>query len=354
MPSYLPPKKRICLDLNHYSIPCATEDKIDQSTLSLTTIRESLPNLTVQQNPKRSIAVEKIQGPLNYFYLFRWLPQELQLLIWETATAEIEAQIITISSETKRPQPSQHVTQHRPSRAYVHSETIFLTAQYTIPNILHACGNARDMALKYYRPVFARELGGAPIYMAIDAALAHPELPHCAKRHGSHHVRHRVHGYRPAAVPEPAEPPLGDILAARARRALDRGAGTVDVPATCPRATQRVEVSPLYPGRHHDLATRDAEADAGSGGLWDAGGSAQVRARSEVLLEEVGLQGSRDETDVGASAEGHCGSGRGKKGTISCDSGVSSEDSQGSFGGLEMGMRGMFKARKDVGERQVM
>ncbi|KAF7852740.1 hypothetical protein EAF04_010933 [Stromatinia cepivora] len=60
------------------------------------------------------------------------------------------------------------VNQYQQSNAYVHNGSFFLTAQYIVPNILHVCQDAREVVLKYYRPVFARELGGAPVYMAID------------------------------------------------------------------------------------------------------------------------------------------------------------------------------------------
>ncbi|RAL65031.1 hypothetical protein DID88_001139 [Monilinia fructigena] len=82
--------------------------------------------------------------------------------------ADIDAQIITISSDTERAKSPQQTNQYHQSSAYVQSEAAFLRAQYIVPNILHACGDAREMALKYYRSVFAREIGGAPIYMTID------------------------------------------------------------------------------------------------------------------------------------------------------------------------------------------
>ncbi|KAA8567456.1 hypothetical protein EYC84_010468 [Monilinia fructicola] len=169
MSSYYPPKKRICLNLHDYSIPHATETKTTLNTLSLAMIVESSSSLTVQQNPIYSIlSTEQFQGPLDHFYLFPWLPKELQLQIWKIAAADIDAQIITISSDTERAKSSQQANQYHQGSAYIQSETIFLRAQYIVPNILHACGDAREMALKYYRPVFAREIGGAPIYIAID------------------------------------------------------------------------------------------------------------------------------------------------------------------------------------------
>lgn len=119
-------------------------------------------------NTDKEQSTEQFQGPLDHFYLFPWLPKELQLQIWKIAAADIDAQIITISSDTERAKSSQQANQYHQGSAYIQSETIFLRAQYIVPNILHACGDAREMALKYYRPVFAREIGGAPIYIAID------------------------------------------------------------------------------------------------------------------------------------------------------------------------------------------
>ncbi|ESZ92558.1 hypothetical protein SBOR_7084 [Sclerotinia borealis F-4128] len=168
MSLHLPPKKRICLDLNHYSIPGVAAVKINKSLLSSTAILESLPNIVDQQGPIQYVATQKCEHPLNHFYIFRWLPKELQIHIWSTAATDIVAQIITISSENQHSQPRQQTNQYHQGSAYIHNQPIILTARYVVPHMLHVCQNAREVALKYYRPVFAREIGGAPIYMTID------------------------------------------------------------------------------------------------------------------------------------------------------------------------------------------
>ncbi|TGO26085.1 hypothetical protein BPAE_0066g00110 [Botrytis paeoniae] len=119
---YFPLKKRICLDLHHYAIPATSEDS----------------DIAVQQEPKNST-----------------LPKELQLEIWKIAVADIDAQIITIDTKVHPINDQSQVNQYH-------------RAQYQIPSLLHACGDAREVGLKYYRPLFGREIGGAPIYMAID------------------------------------------------------------------------------------------------------------------------------------------------------------------------------------------
>ncbi|KAI9644774.1 hypothetical protein NHQ30_006801 [Ciborinia camelliae] len=183
-----PPRKRICLDLNHYSTPATATVEIIENLLSLVAVQESLPNTAVQQHPRYSIVcftllyvedsiihntdkeqvTHKRQTPLDHFYIFRWLPKELQLQIWAAAATSIDAQIITIESELHLWKPLQQINQYHQGIAYMHNESIFLTAQYIVPNILRACQDARQIALKYYRPVFAREIGGAPIYIAIS------------------------------------------------------------------------------------------------------------------------------------------------------------------------------------------
>ncbi|TGO56078.1 hypothetical protein BOTNAR_0230g00090 [Botryotinia narcissicola] len=126
---YSPPKQRICLGLHHYAIPITSEDS----------------DLVVQQEPINSKALKRRETPTDQFYMFRWLPKELQLEIWKMAAADIDAQIITIDTK-------------------VH----LINEQSQIPSLLHTCGDTREVGLKYYRPVFGREIGGAPIYMAID------------------------------------------------------------------------------------------------------------------------------------------------------------------------------------------
>ncbi|KAK6592811.1 hypothetical protein H4I96_11409 [Botrytis cinerea] len=136
-----PPKKRICLDLHHYAIPTTPADS----------------DIAVQQDFN---VPQQRETSLDRFNLFRWLPKELQLEIWKVAAADIDAQIVTIDTKVH---PSM-----KNCNASVDTATTSLTAQYRIPSLLHACADAREVALKYYRPVFGREIGGAPIYIAID------------------------------------------------------------------------------------------------------------------------------------------------------------------------------------------
>ncbi|TGO53147.1 hypothetical protein BCON_0129g00300 [Botryotinia convoluta] len=156
---HFPPKKRICLDLYHYAIPATSEDL----------------DIAVQQEPKNSIARKRRKTPTDRFYMFRWLPKELQLEIWKMAAVDIDAQIITIDTKVHPINEQSQVNQYHRGPAYIHknsastdTETTSLVAQYQIPSLLHTCGDAREVALKYYRPVFGHEIGGAPIYMAID------------------------------------------------------------------------------------------------------------------------------------------------------------------------------------------
>lgn len=122
----------------------------------------------------KSQTTQRRETPLVNFYIFRWLPKELQLQIWETAAADNDAQIIEIGTEVHS-NTEPYVDQYHMGNAYVHQssacphkEITSIAAKYIIPSILHACQDAREVALKYYRPVFAREIGGAPIYMARD------------------------------------------------------------------------------------------------------------------------------------------------------------------------------------------
>ncbi|TGO87838.1 hypothetical protein BPOR_0200g00070 [Botrytis porri] len=156
---YFPPKKRICLDLHHYAIPATSAD----------------PAIAVQKEPIKSTALQRREAPTDRFYMFRWLPKELQLEIWKIAAADIDAQVITIDTKVHPINDQSKVNQCHRGSAYVHrnsastdTEITSLVAQYQIPNLLHTCGDAREVALKYYRPVFGREIGGAPIYMAMD------------------------------------------------------------------------------------------------------------------------------------------------------------------------------------------
>ncbi|THV53723.1 hypothetical protein BGAL_0043g00080 [Botrytis galanthina] len=154
-----PPKKRICLDLHHYAIPATSVDA----------------DLAVQQKPKNSTALQRRETPTDRFYMFRWLPKELQLEIWKMAAADIDAQIITIDTKVHSINDQSQANQYHRGTAYIHRNSLSadtditsLVAQYQIPSLLHTCGDAREVGLKYYRPVFGREIGGAPIYMAID------------------------------------------------------------------------------------------------------------------------------------------------------------------------------------------
>ncbi|KAF5869898.1 uncharacterized protein Bfra_010043 [Botrytis fragariae] len=155
---YLPPKKRICLSLHHYAISATSEDS----------------DIAVQEHIN-SKALQRRETPTDRFYMFRWLPKELQLEIWKMAALDIDAQIITIDTKVHPINDQSQVNQYHRGTAYIHknsastdTETTSLTAQYQIPSLLHACEDAREVGLKYYRPVFGREIGGAPIYMAID------------------------------------------------------------------------------------------------------------------------------------------------------------------------------------------
>ncbi|KAF7951295.1 hypothetical protein EAE96_006617 [Botrytis aclada] len=157
--NYSPPKKRICLDLHHYATPAISEDS----------------EIAVQQEPINSTARKRRETPTDRFYMFRWLPKELQLEIWKMAAADIDAQIITIDTKVHPINDQSQVNQYHRGTAYIHrnsastnTKTTSLVAQYQIPSLLHTCGDAREVALKYYRPVFGREIGGAPIYMFID------------------------------------------------------------------------------------------------------------------------------------------------------------------------------------------
>ncbi|KAM0147256.1 hypothetical protein ACHAPG_010691 [Botrytis cinerea] len=151
-----PPKKRICLDLHHYAIPTTSADS----------------DIAVQQDFN---VPQQRETSLDRFNLFRWLPKELQLEIWKVAAADIDAQIVTIDTKVHPINEELQVNQYHRGTAYTHKNsasvdtaTTSLTAQYRIPSLLHACADAREVALKYYRPVFGREIGGAPIYIAID------------------------------------------------------------------------------------------------------------------------------------------------------------------------------------------
>ncbi|TEY46160.1 hypothetical protein BOTCAL_0321g00080 [Botryotinia calthae] len=157
---YFPPKKRICLDLHHYAIPTTSADS----------------DIAVQQD---SNVPQQRESPLDRFNLFRWLPKELQLEIWKIAAADIDAQIITIDTKVYPINEESEVNQYHRGTAYIHKNsastdtaTTSLTARYRIPSLLHACADAREVALKYYHPVFGREIGGAPIYTAIDNLCA--------------------------------------------------------------------------------------------------------------------------------------------------------------------------------------
>ncbi|TGO12010.1 hypothetical protein BTUL_0096g00070 [Botrytis tulipae] len=152
-----PPKKRICLDLHHYAIPVPSKDS----------------DLAVQQEPINSKALQRRETPTGHFYMFRWLPKELQLEIWKMAAADIDAQIITIDTKVHLINEQSQVNQYHRGPAYIHrnsvstdTEITSLVAHYQIPSLLHTCEDAREVGLKYYRPVFCREIGGAPIYMA--------------------------------------------------------------------------------------------------------------------------------------------------------------------------------------------
>ncbi|KAF7935821.1 uncharacterized protein EAE98_002041 [Botrytis deweyae] len=154
----LPPKKRICLNLHHYAIPATSE-------ASGNAVQESM----------NSKALQRRKTPTVRFYMFRWLPKELQLEIWKIAAADIDAQIITIDTKVHPINEQSQVNQYHRGPAYIHRNSIStdteitsLVAHYQIPSLLHTCGDAREVGLKYYRPVFGREIGGAPIYMAID------------------------------------------------------------------------------------------------------------------------------------------------------------------------------------------
>lgn len=82
---------------------------------------------------------------------------------------DIDSQIITITREVhKNKLPPPRINPYHKGRAYIHNQFVFLKANYTVPNLLHACGVSRDVALKYYRPAFSRELGGSCLYIAID------------------------------------------------------------------------------------------------------------------------------------------------------------------------------------------
>lgn len=91
------------------------------------------------------------------------------------AAADIDAQIITINTKVHSINDQSQANQYHRGTAYIHRNSLSadtditsLVAHYQIPSLLHTCGDAREVGLKYYRPVFGREIGGAPIYMAID------------------------------------------------------------------------------------------------------------------------------------------------------------------------------------------
>jgi hypothetical protein len=90
-------------------------------------------------------------NPGRQFHRFEKLPAELQFIIWGHATQNLEPRIVKVGLKCE--------TAYNTNATYV--------AKYPIPALLHTCSDSRVIALKTYKPYFAKILQG-PIYF-------HPE-----------------------------------------------------------------------------------------------------------------------------------------------------------------------------------
>ena len=107
----------------------------------------------------------------SYFSKFESLPKELRLQIWEDAVDSIEPGFVVIRAYPKG-QP--FVDESSPDVQFTTEITYVISASAPVPALLQVNAEARQVALKKYRPMFADfNSTGLPLYFNPDKDRLH-------------------------------------------------------------------------------------------------------------------------------------------------------------------------------------